>query len=217
MSRCISFFSAIIFTVLSQTTGYTTEQRLLNTDITRYLTDPDNTIQIIGSREQQKNIVRWLDGIVITHKGRITLQKIINSGHQLTIRHSLAARLSAGRTIAPMTENLINGKGESVTITMDATMLDEGTHRVFNRHFSLIQFNAQQNLYHELAHAMHKMQGTWRYFNSEQQAIEEENIFRRELATLDGEPNNPRFGKSGVPIESVGIAKHIKTGAQRTQ
>ena len=46
----------------------------------------------------------------------------------------------------------------------------------------LIEYTAIQNLYHELAHAKHMMAGTWRYFDSERQAIEEENIFRRELA-----------------------------------
>jgi hypothetical protein len=172
--KYIPFFSVAIVVLFSQSAGLTTEQRLLNTNINRYLNNPDNSIQIIGSAKQQKNVVRWLDGIVRTQKGYATLQNIIESGHKLTIRHSVVARMSAGRTIAPMTENLING---------------------------------QQNLYHELAHAMHKMQGTWRYFNSEQQAIEEENIFRQQLAVLNEEHTQLRFGKSGIPIESVSMAK----------
>ena len=86
-------------------------------------------------------------------------------------------------------------------------MPDTGSHRVYNRRFELIEFTALQNLYHELAHAMHQMQGTWRYFASEDQAIEEENIFRAELAQKKQhkeEQNKQlaalRFGKDGEPI-----------------
>lgn len=50
---------------------------------------------------------------------------------------------------------------------------------VFNGRRELIQYTAVENLFHELAHARHKMNGTWRYFDSEKQAIEEENVFRR--------------------------------------
>lgn len=207
MSKYLSYFSAVIIALISQSIGPTLEQRLLSTDATLHLDNPENTLRIIGNRQQQKNIIRWLDGISATTKGHETLQSIMHSGHQLTIRHSFAARLSAGRTIAPMTENLINGKGESVEVIIDANMLDSGTHRVFNQHFKMIPFNAQQNLYHELAHAMHKMRGTWRYFNSEQQAIEEENIFRQQLAALEGEYKELRYGKSGVPVESISVAK----------
>lgn len=57
-----------------------------------------------------------------------------------------------------------------------------------------------QNLYHELAHAMHMMKGTWRYFKSEKQAIEEENRFRRDLARMQGRSAKLRFRKSGVMI-----------------
>jgi hypothetical protein len=34
----------------------------------------------------------------------------------------------------------------------------------------LIEYTAIQNLYHELAHAMHMMKGSWCYFASEKQA-----------------------------------------------
>ena len=57
---------------------------------------------------------------------------------------------------------------------------------VFNRSSQkeLIEYTAIQNLYHKLAHAMHMMNGTWRYFVSESQAIEVENVFRRQLAQI---------------------------------
>lgn len=164
-------------------------------------------IHLIGSTQQTQRFIHWLDEIATTPKGRDTLAAIIRSGHTLTIQHSIKARLSAGRTIAPMTENLINKKGESVTIIFDADMPDTGSHRVYNKYFELIEFTALQNLYHELAHAMHKMQGSWRYFASEDQAIEEENIFRAELAQKKQHKKDQskqlvalRFGKDGEPI-----------------
>ena len=47
------------------------------------------------------------------------------------------------------------------------------------------------------------MAGTWRYFASERQAIEEENIFRKELAETQGKPPTRRFWKTGVLISNV--------------
>jgi hypothetical protein len=85
-----------------------------------------------------------------------------------------------------MTMNLINGVGESIHIIFDARMDDIGTHMVYNGNKELIEYTAIQNLYHESALAMHMMSGTWRYFASERQAIEEENIFRRQLAEMQG-------------------------------
>jgi len=74
---------------------------------------------------------------------------------------------------------------------------------VYNGERELIIYTAVENLFHELAHARHKMNGTWRYFYSEEQSIEEENIFRRELAVLNGSLATERVWKTGVPIESV--------------
>jgi hypothetical protein len=160
-------------------------------------------IKITGTRAQQHSFIRWLNGIAETSKGRHTLNAIIQSGHQLHIRHSAHAVLSAGRTIAPMTEDLINGKGASVDIIFDGNMRDRGSHFVYNEKIKLIEFTAQQNLFHELAHAVHQMNGTWRYFDSEAQAIEEENIFRHELATINNETPTKRYGKWGEKISDV--------------
>lgn len=145
----------------------------------------------------------WLNHIAKIHHGRSTLQAIINSGHTLVISHSSSARVSAGRTLAPMTDNLINGRGESVIILFDATVSERGSHMVFNGKRELIGYSAMTNLFHELAHARHKMNGTWLYFASERQAIEEENTFRRELAGINGSPVTERVWKTGVPIEST--------------
>ena len=110
-------------------------------------------------------------------------------------------------TSAPMSANLTNGRGESVDIYFNFDIPDDGSHRVLDTHRSPIdthrspiEYTAIQNLYHELAHAMHMMQGTWRYFKSERQAIEEENIFRRQQARLNQTAFSERFYVSGIPI-----------------
>lgn len=160
-------------------------------------------IKISGTRAQQNNFMRWLEGIAETQKGREILSKITTSGHQLHIAHSREAKLSAGRTIAPMTMDLINGKGASVKIIFDGNMNDKGSHFVYDEKLQYIEFTAYQNLFHELAHAAHQMNGTWRYFASEKQAIEEENVFRQEIAQLNNTPLNQRYGKWGEKITDI--------------
>ena len=63
-----------------------------------------------------------------------------------------------------------------------------------------IEYTAIQNLFHELAHAVHMMNGTWRYAKSERQAIEEENVFRSQLADRTKRPFLERVYVSGAPI-----------------
>ncbi len=156
-----------------------------------------------GSPEHVIKFTRWLDQIAMVPKGYHTLMMISNTHHDLIIQHAEHARDSAGRTIAPMTMNLINGIGESVDIIFDARIGDRGTHMVFNEKMELIEYSAIQNLYHELAHAMHQMNGTWRYFDSETQAIEEENIFRTELAFINNLPPTQRYRVAGVMISEI--------------
>ncbi|MBW2431504.1 MAG: M91 family zinc metallopeptidase [Desulfobacterales bacterium] len=160
-------------------------------------------IVLKGHPDHIIKFTRWLDQIMLVPKGFQTLKSIADSGHELVIEHADVARISAGRTQGPMTMNLINGVGESVHIIFDARMDDIGTHMVYNGRKELIEYTAVQNLYHELAHAMHMMNGTWRYFASERQAIEEENIFRRQLAKIQGRTPTQRFRKSGVLISEV--------------
>ena len=102
-----------------------------------------------------------------------------------------------------MSANLTNGKGESVTILFSAHIQDSGSHMVYNAQRMLIEYTAIQNLYHELAHAMHMMKGSWRYFASEKQAIEEENIFRRDLASIQNTSVMERWRQNGVLISNV--------------
>lgn len=167
---------------------------------------PIKNIILQGDVKQKRQITRWLHDIAVVPKGYATLKAIESSDHILTIKHSITARISSGRTIAPMTEKITNGIGDNVTILFDADMDDRGTHRVFGPGNKLIEFNSIQNLYHELAHAMHQMQGTWRYFASEKQAIEEENEFRIDLAKINKENPRLRSHLRGVKISSIGPA-----------
>jgi hypothetical protein len=176
----------------------------------------DGFLKIIGANIVLKGhpdhiikFTRWLDQIMLVPKGFQTLKSIADSGHELVIEHADIARISAGRTQGPMTMNLINGVGESVHIIFDARMDDIGTHMVYNGKKELIEYTAVQNLYHELAHAMHMMNGTWRYFASERQAIEEENIFRRQLAKMQGRTPTQRFRKNGVLISEVEMSADL--------
>jgi hypothetical protein len=201
----VPFHAVFIIIILVLSTPAVSEE----IEISRYFTHKSlnqefcTNINLKGSLLHIAKFKHWLNQIVEVPHGKATLEAIITSGHGLTIQHSSVARISAGRTQAPMSENLINGKGESVRIIFDATITERGSHMVFNGKRELIEYTAAENLFHELVHARHKMGGTWRYFDSERQAIEEENIFRRELAEIQGVPSTERVWKTGVPIESV--------------
>lgn len=157
-------------------------------------------ISLQGSSRQVAKMRRWLEQIAAVPKGYQTLVEIERSGHKLMIFHSPRSMISSGKASAPMSSNLTNGLGESVDIYFNFDIPDAGSHRVFDTRRSPIEYTAIQNLYHELAHAMHMMNGTWRYAKSERQAIEEENIFRRQLAESKREPYRERVYVSGIPI-----------------
>jgi hypothetical protein len=164
--------------------------------------DFGSNIIMKGSFQEIARFEKWLNHIYDVPKGYQTLKKIFDSRHELTIKHAQYVVLSAGRTSAPMSINLINGKGEDVTILFNAHIPDSGSHMVYNAKRMLIEYTATQNLFHELAHAMHMMNGSWRYFASEKQAIEEENIFRRDLAIMHQTPITERFRKTGVLVSN---------------
>ncbi len=161
-------------------------------------------ISLHGTPEQIKNLRKWINQIATIPKGLDTLIEIQNSGHKLFITHSVYAMISSGRTSAPVSENLINGVGESVDIYFNANIPDQGSHRALDTTHKPIEYTAAQNLYHELAHASHMMNGSWRYFKSEQQAIEEENIFRQQLAKIQSKPFHERVYIGGLPICPTG-------------
>ncbi len=157
-------------------------------------------ISLQGTPRQIGKMRGWLQQIAEIPKGYQTLVAIEASGHKLIIHHSRYSMISSGKASAPLSSNLTNGIGESVDIYFNFNIPDGGSHRVFDTQRSPIEYTAIQNLYHELAHAMHMMQGTWLYMRSERQAIEEENIFRRELAQIKKQPFLERVYVSGVPI-----------------
>jgi len=139
---------------------------------------------VVDEFPQAVKFFHWLDQIVLTETGQKTIEAINQSNHQLTILHSNAALVSAGVTSAPMSSNLTNGKGESVEIKLYLDMESEGTNCVLGETGQYIRYTAIQNLFHELSHARHKMNGTWLYFASERQAIIEENKFRYDWLTI---------------------------------
>lgn len=157
-------------------------------------------VSLHGTPTQIAKMRRWLAQIAEVPKGIQTLQSIDKSGHKLMIFHSNEAMISSGKASAPLSSNLTNGRGESVDIYFNFNIPDDGSHRVFDTRRGPIEYTAIQNLYHELAHAMHMMNGTWRYAKSERQAIEEENVFRRQHSELNGTLFYERFYVSGKPI-----------------
>ncbi len=157
-------------------------------------------ISLHGTPQQISKLKYWLSQIASVPKGLDTLIKIQNSGHKLFIYHSDFSLVSSGRTSAPASANLINGKGESVDIHFNALIPDAGSHQVYTNKKLPIEYTATQNLYHELAHALHMMNGTWMYFKSERQAIMEENIFRKQMAEMLEQPYQERVYVSGLPI-----------------
>lgn len=157
-------------------------------------------ISLHGSSEQVNKLRQWIEQIAQVPKGLETLIQIQNSGHKLFIYHSAYSMISSGRTSAPASDKLINGMGESVDIHFNSNIPDRGSHFVLNNARQPIEYTAEQNLFHELAHALHMMQGTWLYFKSEHQAIQEENIFRKQLAELSNKPYQERVYVSGIPI-----------------
>jgi hypothetical protein len=110
------------------------------------------------------------------------LEAILNSGNQLTIRHSAWALVASGRTQAPTSDRLTNGRGADVEILFEARIPEQGSHWVFDATHRRIEFTAVQNLFHELAHAKHLTRRTWRYLDSEAQAIEEDNLRRQPVS-----------------------------------
>lgn len=169
-------------------------------DTSRYLI-PGRGIELEGTPEQIIRISAWLDAIANVPHGQATLEAILNSGNRVTIRHSTWALIASGRTLAPMSANLTNGRGADVLILFDARIPEQGSHQVFDRAGEPIEFTAVQNLFHELAHARHQTAGTWRYWDSEGQAIEEENLFRAQYHDDHGDGELPlRAGIRGQQL-----------------
>jgi len=150
-------------------------------------------ILIMAENESQaENLKRWIQEIAEVPIGYETIQAILNSGHRLTIGHGKHALISAGRAGAELSRNLTNGVGMDSYILFYADMEDLGTHCALGSDGDLLEYTAIQNLFHEMVHAKHFMLGTFRYWDSEGQAIEEENIFRQQWAKKNGQPFRAR-------------------------
>lgn len=179
---------------------YDSHVRWLYRNTSQYLLD-DQAISLEGTPAQVLQLSDWLDRIVAIPQGYQTLRRILDSGNHLTIRHSDWALLSSGRTLAPVTADLTNGLGADILILFDARIPDSGSHVVEDAHGHPIPFTAVQNLYHELAHAEHMVTGSWRYWDSEGQAIEAENRFRR--GQHQSTPTTRLLLRSGVNGQKV--------------
>lgn len=177
----VFFFNVVIFLLFFSSKNFASVGLQPNTQQETFFYSKNIKV-IVGDFGQAVKIFHWLDLISLTDMGRKTLSEINATNHQLTIYHSEAALLSAGVTSAPLSSNLTNGKGESVEIKFYLDMEKEGTNCVLGEEGHYIKYTAIQNLFHELAHAKHKMRGTWLYFASEKQAIVEENKFRNDWA-----------------------------------
>jgi hypothetical protein len=162
-------------------------------DTSRYI-GVGRGIVLEGTAAQVARLTGWLDTIATVPYGRHTLRAIFNSTNQVTIRHSTWALTASGRTLAPLSDNLTNGRGEDVLILFDVRIPEQGSHHVFDSAGRPLEFTAVENLFHELAHARHQTNGDWRYWDSEGQAIEDENRFRVQYA--------PREGRSAVSLRS---------------
>lgn len=135
--------------------------------------------------QQLENVLRWLTEIEKIQVGSEVLDQIKKSKHQLIIKHSSYSIIAAGLSGAPATSNLYNGKGANATLKLHLGIPDSGSHVVEGPKGKMVPFTAVQNLFHELVHCKHYMNGTWLYFDSEGQAIKEENIFREQEAALN--------------------------------
>ena len=107
-------------------------------------------IYLEGTTGQIARFSQWLDEISATDIGHNTLDAIYSSGNTVTIRHSEWALIASGRTHAPVSSRLTNGRGEDVTILFDARIPDTGSHVVYNSARQPIEFSALHNLFHEL-------------------------------------------------------------------
>lgn len=137
-------------------------------------------------RSTKKKIFQWIQDIQLTAIGQETWFAIKSSGHKLMLMHSAHALSSAGKTLAEMSKNLQNGIGTDAIVQMHFDMPINGTHLVNSSKRKWIPFVAKVNLFHELSHARHMMNGTLLVHDIEGQAVEDENIYRLQKAELDG-------------------------------
>lgn len=209
VQQLVLFLLIVAYAFIFNSSSVTANQNLETSNTVnkeKYFYSP-NIIVSVDNFPQAIKLFKWLDLIQLTESGKKTLESIDSSGHQLFISHSKAALLSAGVTGAPLSSNLTNGVGESVYIKFYLDMEFHGSNCVMSKSGKYIKFSAVENLFHELVHAKHKMNGTWLYFDSEGQAIREENQFRKEWSLYRSINLNLRS-----EYAEWGEVKYIKNG-----
>lgn len=166
--------------------------------VERYLDSTENChelelrLYICGEDRHLRRLESWIVTVRGLSIGADTLDHISNSGHKLLIMHSAPSLGAGGKTLAPLSSRLTNGIGADAVIQMNLDMPEQGSHLVSNRHKTLIPFTAIQNFFHELSHARHKMNGQWRIYDSEGQAIDDENLFRQQEGLLNNKAYDER-------------------------
>ena len=130
---------------------------------------------------------RWLTPIVKTKIGKEMLEEIAKSRHKFLFMHSQRAVTTAGSTVSVLTTKLSNGVGTDAVISMNFDMPDSGSHLVtIVGSRELMNFKADENLFHELSHARHTLNGTMATMR-EVQAILDTNVYREEIAQINGQ------------------------------
>ncbi|MBY0385289.1 hypothetical protein K2X05_09035 [bacterium] len=178
-------FKSLCFGVLILSTGHAHAKL---TDLAQsYVNDRNDCQQIdlflhVCGTDEQKQIIHTLISRVREYSfGEETWAAIAFSGKNLMIGHSAPAVSTAGRTLAPLTTALGDGRGASCVILFNFDIPESGSHRVGGMNQEWVEFTKLKNFFHELMHAKDQMNGTWQSYRSEQQAIEGENTFRLQL------------------------------------
>lgn len=139
-----------------------------------------------GYNRHLRALERWLSPVLETEIGPEVFDEMAQSRHKFLFIHSERATVTAGLTVSALTTKLSNGEGTDAVILMNFEMPDSGSHIVSAVGTQdLIEFTADQNLFHELSHAKHTLNGTMATMQ-EIQAIIEENIYREQIAKLKG-------------------------------
>lgn len=159
------------------------ERNLANTDL------PCRSLPnyvFCGEQSHFKVYETWLSEVLKTDVGVKIIEDLSHGSHELMIMHHPSSVLTAGKTLIELTTRMSNGHGTPAVIQMNFEMPDHGSHRVATYGTSeLIEFTADQNLFHEFVHAKHAVYGTMATMY-EVQAILEENIYREQKARLQG-------------------------------
>jgi hypothetical protein len=175
---CLLIFSIFI---TQEKADATVHDLVLSTATKRQDCDQsDYFLFVCGSFEEKTIIHNLILEIQKSRFGKESWKALQDSGHYLMIVHDPNSLYIAGKTIAQLTSHLTNGIGSSAVIYFHTGIPESGSHKVGGTLEEWTPFTKLQNFFHELSHARHYMNGTWNPVRSEEQAISDENIYRRE-------------------------------------